>query len=413
MARADSPSLRHADAVRFSRAAACNLALATLAFALCFSAWGLIAPLAKKFQDDLGLSSTETAVLIAIPVVLGSLLRIPLGVLTDRFGGRIVFSAVLALSALPVVLLGYADSYWSLLGVGLLLGVSGASFSVGIPFVAGWYRKEKQGLALGIYGMGNIGTAVAAFSAPAVVNHFGRPTLGWGAGIALLAGAWLFLHAARDAPRRAAPSRYREVLRAGLRLYRLAFFYFVSFGGFVAMAIFLPKLLKDWFDLSLVDAGLRAAGFTIAATVARPVGGWLSDRFGAYPVLVLVFAGVAVDAAVLAAVAPSPRIVPVTIACLTLACFLGAGNGAVFKLVPHEFPKDAGAAAGIVGAAGGLGGFFPPLLMGIVKDATGTYTLGFVGLLVATAACLAGVVWLVRTAPAVELRGVPQGRAHA
>jgi NNP family nitrate/nitrite transporter-like MFS transporter len=175
-----------------------------------------------------------------------------------------------------------------------------------------------------------------------------------------------------------------------------------------------PSLLRDWFDFSLVDAGLRAA---VVATLARPVGGWLSDRFGAYPVLVLAFAGIAVDAAVLATAAATPRIVPITIACLSLGAFFGAGSGAVFRLVPAEFPRDAGAAAGIVGAAGGLGGFFPPLFMGVVKDVTGTYTLGFVGLLVATSACLGLVVWLLRTAPAEELRGrgrgtLPAGAPH-
>jgi NNP family nitrate/nitrite transporter-like MFS transporter len=406
----DTPAAHEASLLR---SPGWNLALGTLAFALCFSAWGLIAPLAKKFQDSLDLSSTKTAVLIAIPVVLGSLLRIPLGALTDRLGGRRVFSATLALSAVPAVLLGYAHGYWALVGVGFLLGLSGASFAVGIPFVSGWYPAGRQGFALGVYGVGNIGTAVAAFTEPAIYVHWGQDALGWIFGGALLAGAWIFYSAARDAPRRAPRAHYLEVVRAGWRLYRLAFFYFITFGGFVAMAIFLPKLLKDWFGYSLVQAGLRAAGFTIAATVARPVGGWLADRFGAYPVLVLAFAGIAVDAAVLASVAHDPQIVSVTIACLTLACFLGAGNGAVFKLVPTEFPHDAGAAAGIVGAAGGLGGFFPPLFMGIIKDATGAYTWGFVGLLVFTALSLVLAVWLLRSAPAVELRGVPHTGAHA
>ena len=383
-----------------------NLALATVAFALCFSAWGLIAPLAKKFQDDLDLSSTETLFLTAIPVVLGSLLRIPVGLLTDRLGGRRMFSALLAASALPAVLFGHAEGYWALVGVGFLLGVAGSSFAVGVPFVAGWYRRERQGFAVGVYGMGNVGTAVAAFSAPAVVDAWGRPALGWITGAVLLAAAAAFWAGATDPPR-GPRTRYRDVLGAGWRLWRLAFFYFVTFGGFVAVALLLPKLLKDWFDLSLVDAGLRAAGFTLAATVARPAGGILADRLGAYPVLVLVFAGIAVDAAVLAAIAPTPRIVPITVACLTLAVFLGAGSGAVFKLVPAEFPSDAGAATGLVGAAGGLGGFFPPLVMGAVKDVTGTYSLGFVGLLVATAACLGLAVWLLRTAPAEELRGRP------
>jgi NNP family nitrate/nitrite transporter-like MFS transporter len=200
------------------------------------------------------------------------------------------------------------------------------------------------------------------------------------------------------------------VLRSGWRLYRLAFFYFITFGGFVAMAFLLPTVLQDWFDYSKGEASARAAGFIIAATLARPVGGWLSDRVGAYSVLVLAFAGIAIDAAVLAAIAATPRIVPVTITCLTLGAFLGAGNGAVFKLVPAEFPTDAGAAGGIVGAAGGLGGFFPPIFVGVLKDAEGTYTYGFVGLLVFVAICLALAVWLLRSAQVVEVRvGPPAG----
>ncbi|HEU5010169.1 MAG TPA: MFS transporter [Gaiellaceae bacterium] len=382
-----------------------NLALATIAFALCFTSWSLIAPFAKTFKADLGLNYTQALLLTAVPVILGSLLRIPMGVLTDRYGGRRIFAALLALSALPAVLFGYADSYAALIGVGFLLGVAGSSFAVGVPFVAGWYTKERQGFALGVYGMGNIGTAIAFFGAPWIVDRWSRPALGWVTAIILVAAAWLFFSLARNAERAAPPARYREVLRSGWRLYRLAFFYFITFGGFVAMAFLLPTVLQDWFDYSKGEASARAAGFIIAATIARPVGGWLSDRVGAYPVLVLAFAGIAVDAAVLAALSPEPRIVPVTIACLTLGAFLGAGNGAVFKLVPSEFPNDAGAAGGIVGAAGGLGGFFPPVFVGLVKDAQGTYTYGFVGLLVFVAVCLAIAVWLLRTAPVAELRG--------
>lgn len=383
-----------------------NLTLATAAFALCFAAWSLIAPFAKGFKDDLGLNYTQALLLTALPVVLGSLLRVPVGALADRYGGRLVFSVLLFFSALPAVLFGYADSYWALVGVGFLLGLAGSSFAVGVPFVSGWYRKQRQGFALGVFGMGNIGTAVAFFAAPAVASRWGRPAVGWVTAVALLAGAFVFLYLARNAPRAAPPTHYREVLRSGWRLYRLAFFYFITFGGFVAMAFLLPTLLQDWFDYSEGAASARAAGFIIAATAARPVGGLLADRVGAYPVLVLVFAGIAIDAAVLAAVAPTPRIVPVTIACLTLGAFLGAGNGAVFKLVPTEFPHDAGAASGIVGAAGGLGGFFPPIFVGVVKDIEGTYTYGFVGLLVFVVVCLVLAVWLLRTAPASELRGL-------
>ena len=379
-----------------SHAATANLVLATLAFALCFTAWSLIAPFAKTFKHNLGLNYTQALLLTAIPVVLGSLARVPLGILTDRYGGRLVFSLLLAFSALPAVLFGYAHAYWALLCVGFLLGVAGASFAVGVPFVSGWYSAERQGFALGIYGIGNIGTAIAFFGAPPVSNHWGRSTVGWVTGIALVAGAGLFYLLARNPPRRGSGANYGEVIRAGWRLYRLAFFYFITFGGFVAMGFLLPTLLQDWFGYTKGEASARAAGFIIAATIARPVGGWVSDRVGAVPVLVLAFAGIAVDAAVLAALAPDPRIVPVTIASLSLGAFLGSGSGAVFKLVPGEFPANPGAAAGVVGAAGGLGGFFPPIYVGLVKDAQGTYTYGFVGLLVFVAVCLGIAVWLLR-----------------
>lgn len=364
-----------------SSSATRNLALATVAFGFAFTAWTLIAPLAKRFQNELGLSNTKTTVLIAVPILVGSLLRIPVGTLTDRIGGRRMFAAVLAITAPAAVFLGYAGGFWALVGVGVVLGVSGSSLAIGVPFVAGWFGKEQQGFALGVFGLGNIGTAIAALTAPAVVNVWGLTALGWATGILLLLAASAFWVAAEDPPRRRAPDRYRDVLRAGWRLYRLALFYFVTLGGFVSMAVLLPKLLVDWFGYSLVDAGLRAAGFAVVGAGGRPVGGWLADRFGAPRVLVAVFAGIAVDAAALAVVAASPRIVPVTIASLTLAAFLGVGSGAVLQLVPAEFPENAGAASGIVGAAGGVGGFFPPLMMGIVKDATGSYTLGFVGLL--------------------------------
>jgi NNP family nitrate/nitrite transporter-like MFS transporter len=370
-----------------TRAATRNLVLATVAFAVAFVGWSLIAPLAKRFQDDLDLSNTRTLMLTAVPVVLGSVLRIPVGALTDRFGGRVMFPVVLGLSAIPAAIFGFVDGYAALIVVGFFLGVAGSSFAVGVPFVAGWYAKERQGFALGVYGMGNIGTAVAAFSAPAIVNWLGREALGIFAAVLLLATAAVFYRMAEDPPRGPA-LRYGDVICAGWKLWRLALLYFVTFGGFVAMAVFLPKLLRDWFDISLTDAGLRAAGFTVVATLARPVGGFLSDRIGPATVLVVVFVGAGVDAAWLAYESDDPSWVPVTIACLTLAGFLGLGNGAVFKAVPHDFPQATGAATGIVGAAGGLGGFFPPVVMGIVRDHFDTYALGFLGLLLFACICL-------------------------
>jgi NNP family nitrate/nitrite transporter-like MFS transporter len=364
-----------------------NLLLATVAFAVAFVGWSLIAPLAKRFQDDLDLTNTRTLMLTAVPVVLGSLLRIPVGALTDRLGGRVMFPVVLVVSAVPAVIFGFVDGYAALIVVGFFLGIAGSSFAVGVPFVAGWYAKERQGFALGVYGMGNIGTAIAAFAAPAIVDWLGREALGIVTAVLLLATAFAFYRMAEDPPRGPA-ANYGAVLRSGWKLWRLALLYFVTFGGFVAMAVFLPKLLRDWFDISLTNAGLRAAGFTVVATLARPVGGLLSDRIGSATVLVFVFVGAGLDAVWLAHISADPTWLPVTIACLTLAGFLGLGNGAVFKAVPLDFPQSTGAATGIVGAAGGLGGFFPPVVMGIVKDHFDTYALGFLGLLVFAVICL-------------------------
>lgn len=377
-----------------------NLGLATVAFAVCFAAWGMLAPLAPDLQDDLGLSDTETSVMIAVPVILGSLLRVPIGWATDRFGGRLVFGLMLIYSAGAAVLIGFAESYEALLGAGFLLGATGASFAVGVPFVADWYEERRQGFAVGVYGIGNVGTAISAFSIPAIVGFASQRVAGIIFGLVIGSFVLVWFAAARNSPvvHHARP-QYLAVLKSGWNLYRLSFFYFVTFGGFVAMAIFLPKLLTDWFDYSLQDAGLRAAGFTLLATGSRPIGGWLADRFGGRVVLIAAFAGVAVDAVGLAWQAADPTILPVTVFCLSMASFLGLGNGAVFKLVPQYYPTSKGAVTGIVGAAGGLGGFFPPLVMGVVKDATGEFVLGFVFLVAFAAVCVALSVRMPRAVP--------------
>lgn len=380
-----------------SRGSGRNLFLATFAFAACFSAWGMLAPIAPEIQKELDLSNIQTSIMISIPVVLGSLLRIPLGLLTDRVGGRVVFTAMLFYSAAAAVLVGFASSYGMLIGAGFLLGAAGASFAVGVPFVAQWYPPEKQGFALGVYGMGNIGTAIAAFSVPAIRDSAGQEVAGFVFGAVIVAYALIWMSLARQAPvEKGPPTNYGEVLRSGWKLWRLALFYFVTFGGFVAMALYLPKLLVDWFDLSLTDAGLRAAGFTLLATAFRPIGGLLSDRIGGNRVLAIAFLGIGVDAIGLSWQASVPNMALTTFFCLTMALFLGLGSGAVFKLVPLSFPKSTGAATGIVGAAGGLGGFFPPLFLGVVKDATGDFVLAFV-LLVAFAWLCAGLAFEGRT----------------
>ncbi len=395
-----------------ARSARKNLGLATIAFTICFTSWGLVAPLAKNLQDSHGWSDTQVLLLAAVPVLCGSLLRIPAGWLADRFGGRLIFTVTMLLSILPAILLGYVTNYGALLVIGFFMGAAGSAFAVGVPFVVGWYERTRQGFAVGVYALGTIGPAIALLVVPRTLERYGQAYLGWGMAAILVFGAGMMWFLSSDAPNPPKPTRYGNVLGAGWRLWRLALLYFLTFGAFVAMFTFLQKLLTKWFGLSDVDAGARAAGFAAVAVAARPIGGWLADRYGGATVLTAAFAGIAVDGAVLAAVASHPTMLTVSIACLTMGVFLGIGSGAVFKLVPQEFPENPGAATGIVGAVGGIGGFFPPVVMGLIKGWTGSFALGFVGLLVFCVICFGvALALLIRersvngTAPATGLPG--------
>jgi len=369
-----------------------QLVLATLAFTTCFYAWSLLGPLGPDVQDRLDLSEFELAVLVAIPVLLGSLARIPFGILADRHGGRRMFTALMLFTPLPLVALALSlDSYVAMLAFALLLGFAGASFAVGVPFVNKWYPAERQGFALGIYGMGMGGTVLGGLTAPRIVDA----TSLWvpfivAAGLLAVMAA-VFASMARDTvqPRAAQPTSMLaplKVFRGDRRAWALTLFYFMAFGGFVAMFLYLPKLLHGVHGLSKPDAGARAAGFALLAVLARPIGGWLSDRLGAARVLRISFAATLLLALALAAF--YKHLVPLTIACLTMAVGLGLGTGAVFKLVAEWFPGQVGAVTGVVGAAGGLGGFFPPLVMGVVKSATGGYALGFILMAAVATICL-------------------------
>jgi MFS transporter, NNP family, nitrate/nitrite transporter len=377
------------------------LAIATLAFFLCFYAWSLLGPLGPDLQDSLGLSDVQLSVMVAVPVILGSLMRVPMGVLTDRLGGRVVFVALMAWTIAPLVALAiWHDTFAAVIAFGFLLGFAGSSFAIGVPFVSRWYPAERQGYALGIYGMGMGGTVLAGLTAPKIADQWGLTAPFVVAACLLAAIAIAFFVIARDAPGRPkAPSSLWSslaVFRGNRRAWALTLFYFLAFGGFVAMFLYLPKLLTGVFDLSKTDAGARAAGFALLAVLARPVRGMLSDRLGADRVLRWSFVATGALAAVLAAT--YTHIVPLTIACLSLAVAFGLGTGAVFKLVASWFPGEVGAVTGVVGAAGGLGGFFPPLVMGVVKSATGGYAIGFVLLAAVALACLA-VLAAVRDRP--------------
>jgi MFS transporter, NNP family, nitrate/nitrite transporter len=370
-----------------------QLALATVAFTVCFYAWALLGPLAPDLQDALELSDFQTSAMVAVPVLLGSLMRIPLGWLADRYGGRRVFSALMAFTPLPLIALAlWHDSLAAILAFGFLLGFAGASFAVGVPFVGGWSPPERQGFSLGIYGVGMGGTVLAGLTAPSIADEWGLAAPFWIAAALVALMCVVFWISARDAPRTRrsgpAPGMFAalSVFRTSGRAWALTLFYFLAFGGFVAMFLYLPKLLTGEHDLTKADAGARAAGFAMLAVIGRPTGGWLADRIGAARVLQYSFVGVGILAIGLAAAYTS--MVPLTICCLTMAVALGLGTGAVFKLVPEWFPDRVGSVTGVVGAAGGLGGFFPPLVMGVVKSATGGYAIGFVLMALVALACL-------------------------
>lgn len=377
---------------RNERSATVALLLSTVAFAICFYGWTLYGPLAPILQKQLGLSGLQMSWLVAIPVVLGSLMRIPLGYLSQRFGGRAVFVALMAFLFLPLsAVAAWHMSYAALLAFGFLLGVAGASFAVGVPFVNAWYPPDRRGYALGVYGVGTGGTVLAGLTAPQLATAYGIGAPFALAAILIAAMAIVFALLGRDAPT-FEPSTGGiiaafDVFRTSFRAWTLTLVYFVTFGGFVAMFLYLPQILVNVYDLSKTDAGARAAGFALLAVLARPIGGALSDRYGAERILVYCLAWAAAIAALLSAT--YTWIVPFTACCLTLAAAFGAGSGAVFKIVGTEFPKSVGTVTGVVGAAGGLGGFFPPIVMGLVKTFTGTYSLGFALLGVVSAACLA------------------------
>jgi NNP family nitrate/nitrite transporter-like MFS transporter len=377
------------------------LGLATIGFAVNFWAWALISPLAIRFKGQLGLTGFQQALVVAVPVIVGSLGRIPIGALTDRYGGRVMFPVVSLSAVVPVLYLGLSGhaSLAGLLIGGFFLGIGGTSFAVGVPFVNAWFPPARRGLAIGIFGMGMGGTAISALTTVKLVNAGGieRPFLICAA--ALVVYAVLAAVLLRDAPGRTpsagtALSRVRQAL--SLRVtWQASALYAVGFGGYVAFSVYLPTYLKNAYALAQTDAANKMAGFVLLAVLMRPLGGWLSDRLRATTVLAAAFGVVAACAGVQSA---TPDLSPLgTIAFLVMAAALGAASGAVFALVAQlTAPDKVGSVTGVVGAAGGLGGFVPPLLMGSVYDSNGSYAIGLMLLSAVAAATLLFTMTAVR-----------------
>jgi len=369
------------------------LALATAGFAVNFWAWALISPLGPMFRDQgtLGaLTESDVALLVAVPVLVGSLGRIVVGALTDRYGGRAMFPLVSAITIVPVLFIAFfaLDSYALLLVGGFFLGIAGTAFAVGVPFVNAWFPPERRGLAIGVFGAGMGGTAISALTTVRLYTDQGEktPFLITAVALAVYAGtAWLLM---RDAPGRVPPTTsLLSRLNANARLpitWQACVLYAVAFGGYVAFSVYLPAYLKTAHGLTPADAANRMAGFVVVAVIMRPLGGYLSDRFGAIPVLAAGYGVVMVGAGISATTPPLDGVG--TIAFLAMAAALGAGSGATFALIAKVTdPGRVGGVTGLVGAAGGLGGFVPPLIMGYVYGLTDSYAIGL-WMLCATAA---------------------------
>jgi len=375
------------DARRSPRTAVLMLALATLGFAVNFWAWALLSPLGPRLKDTLQLSAFQQAMLVAVPVIVGSLGRIPVGALTDRFGGRVMFPVVSLLTVIPVLYLGLFghSSLPALLAGGFFLGIAGTSFAVGVPFVSGWFPPERRGLAVGVFGAGMGGTAISALTTVKLVDSHGTAAPFVITAIVLAGFGVLAAFVLRDAPNRTLPTqplgaRLRETVRLPIT-WRACALYAVGFGGYVAFSVYLPTYLKNAYALTQADAANKMAGFVLLAVAMRPVGGWLSDRIAPGRVLTAAFSLVAIGAVVQSA---TPGLSPTgTAAFLIMAAALGAASGAVFALVAQQAPANkVGAVAGLVGAAGGLGGFVPPLAMGSIYGGLGSYAAGLLALAV-------------------------------
>lgn len=357
-----------------------QLTLQTFSLIVGFMAWSIISPLMLFITQDIKISASQISIILAIPVILGSVLRVPFGYLTNIIGAKWVFFSSFIVLLFPIFFLGQAQSTTMLIICGFFLGVGGAIFSVGVTALPKYFTKDKVGLANGIYGMGNIGTAISSFCAPVLAGLIGwQNTVRSYLIIISLFAVLMFLLGDNKEPKVKVPLISQvKVLAKNYKLYYLSFWYFITFGAFVAFGLFLPNYLVHHFTIDKVDAGIRSGIFIALATFLRPLGGVLGDKFNAVKVLIIDFVIMIIGGLILTLF---DGIIYFTIGCLTISVCAGIGNGLVFKLVPSYFSKEAGSANGIVSMMGGLGGFFPPLVITFVTGLTGSSHLAF-GLLV-------------------------------
>lgn len=386
-----------------------TLISAFLYFDVSFMVWVLFGPVTPFIADQMHLSATQKGLLTAIPLLGGSFFRPILGLLADRIGGRRAGLMGLTLTLVPLILgWRYATELWQFYLIGFLLGIAGASFAVALPLAGRWYPAEHQGLAMGIAGAGNSGTLIATFFAPRLAQHYGWHMVFALALIPISMVFTAFFLMARNSPAKTAPRpwpQYAKLLRQA-DTWRLCFLYSLTFGGFVGLSSFLSVFFHDQYHLTKIQAGDYATVVILSGSFLRPVGGWIADRIGGYRLLLLLFFSVSVCLMVVSSLPPVVLVVPVLFLAMGM---LGMGNGAVFQIAPQRFPGDIELTTGIVGAAGGLGGFFLPSAIGALKDLFGSYGYGllcFALVLLAGALLLLefGVNWSATWTPAALSR---------
>jgi NNP family nitrate/nitrite transporter-like MFS transporter len=392
-------------ATSHDRQASSVLAVSTLAFTVCFMVWMMFGVIGIPLKKTLNLNATEFGLLTAMPVLTGSLVRVPLGIWTDRYGGRIVMALLMAATVPAIWFMAYATAYWHFLVIGLFVGLAGGSFSVGTPYVARWFPKHRQGMAMGVYGAGNSGAAVNKFVAPVLVVAFGWamvPQVYAAVMLGTLVLFWLF--SASD-PSHLMPSQvsFRDQLKAlkDPKVLKYCQYYSIVFGGYVALSLWMVQYYVGEYGLDIRVAALLAACFSLPGGVLRAVGGWLSDKYGAHKmtwwvmwvswVCLFLLSYPQTDFTVLTVDGPRSFHIGLDVVGFTaLMAVLGVawafGKASVFKYISDDYPTNIGAISGIVGLAGGLGGFVLPVMFGALLDITGVRSSAFM--------LMYGVVWV-------------------
>ena len=401
----------------------------TLSFTVCFAVWTIFSIIGVQIKQELGLNDTQFGLLVATPILTGSLSRLALGIWTDQIGGRIVFAGVMLCAAAATWFLTTMSTYQGYLFAALLVGIAGGSFAVGIAYVSRWFPKEKQGTALGIFGAGNVGAAVTKLGAPLIMVAYGWHTVAQVWAVALAVTAVVFFLVTKDDPQHAArraagvkPEPFRKQLEPlkNLQVWRFGLYYFFVFGAFVALALWLPRYLTGAYGLDIKTAGLIAAFYSIPASLFRIVGGWLSDRIGARRVMYWTF-GVSAACTFLLSYPTTTYVVsgvkgpieftlvmglvPFTVLVFVLGFFMSLGKAAVYKHIPVYYPNNVGAVGGVVGLIGGLGGFVLPIAFGAMNDLIGIWTSCFMLLFLLVSIAL---VWMHFTIRHMEMRDHPE-----